>query len=134
MLLIALVTALVGAWLYALARSGAQLESLFQTTGATAPTEPSLRAAPVVDPSPALTVEAPAAPPPAESARTSETMRTDADLAEPEAVVERPAGPIDAAAFAELIESGLLEEGSDPAAAEELQNALREAAAVDEPE
>lgn len=120
-LVIALVAALVGVWLYALAGSGAQLESLFRPRGSTAPAEPTPRAAPVVERSPSLTVEPP-----------SVSAAADAEA------VGAPAGPIDAGAFAELLESGLLDdESSDAAAVGELRDALGEAAesaAAREPE
>jgi hypothetical protein len=107
--------ALAGVWLYTLAGSAGQLRSLLDLSApasvaatADAPT----RAAVSIEQHPSHAVET--------------SLRT--------VFIEPQAGPIGGAEFAELLESGLLPESSDPAAAEELRNALREAAAIEEAE
>jgi hypothetical protein len=67
----------------------------------------------------------------AEGVGASEAMPTGGGIAEDEAVVEPQTGPIDAASFAELLDSGLLDETGDAA---ELREALREAAATKDDE
>lgn len=122
---IAAVAALVAAWLYALAGAGGQIDSLFR---ASAPMTPPARRE-------ATSIEAPPVPIPEQRAENLETIPPDLDLVE-DGTLESETGPIDAAVFAELLETGLLEESGDPAAAEQLREALRnaETAQADAPE
>jgi hypothetical protein len=110
---------LVGVWLFALAGSAEQFRSLLRLSAGTA-----VQAADAPTRS-AATAEPPLngdAPPPSVPDSSAE------GLAEEDAGLEARAGPIDGAAFAELLESGLLDESDDRGAAEELRDALHKVA------
>jgi len=114
----------VAVWLYAIAASTEQLRALFL------PAESSVR--PVsASQAPRVVNRAPPTPVAKRQDRplvVEEGVEPD-DLSSPQST-----GPIGGTAFSELLDSGLLREQDDPAAAEELRNALRAAEAAAEPE
>jgi hypothetical protein len=129
--------ALAGVWLYTLAGSAGQLHSLLHLSApasVAATTDAPTRAPVNIERSASHEVETPPPTTPAASVATETPTLPAEPFNEDHVFIEQRAGPIGGAEFAELLESGLLPESSDPAAAEELRNALREAAAIEEAE